>query len=213
MAMTDVRLDGEIGRCGIEVFRTCGAADAVRMHLTRVGGDFVGGFRGSVRIASANLVRKFSDVLGVALGAVFGLNLAPAFAQFGIVETLLLGTCERIFRDQDALPFVSLSRAAEAQNDGAQRRVLRCAAGDAGISSCNEREMSEVCAVDAESSGSLFSEEVAFEQLTAALIALRIAAADDLENENFFACHEEIVVVRKASGQGLLAFTHPSPVR
>src|SRR4051812_6648386 len=116
------------------------------MHLTGVGGDFVGGFCGSVWIATANLVRKLSDVVGVALGAAFGLNLTAALAHLGIVEALLFGACERIFRDQDALPFVSLARAAEAQNDGAQRGVLRCAAGDAGISSCNEREMPEVCA-------------------------------------------------------------------
>src|SRR3954451_24945304 len=206
MAVADVRLHGEIDRCRIEILRAGGTADPVRMDLTGVGGDFVGGVRGSVRIAPANLVRKFSDVLDIALGAAFGLNLAPALAHLGIVETLLFGACERLFCDQDALPFVSLSRAAEAQNDDAQRRVLRCAAGDAGISGWNECEMSEVRAVDAESSGSLFSEEGAFEQLAAALIALRIAAAYELETENFSACHGEIVVVRKVTGQGLMRF-------
>jgi hypothetical protein len=50
--------------------------------------------------------------------------------------------------------------------------------------------MSEVCAVDAESARSFLSEEVALEQLAAALIALRAASAYELENENVLACHE-----------------------
>src|SRR5207302_3126541 len=170
------------------------------MDLTGVRGDCSGGICGSVRIVHANLLPKLSDVLGVELGAAFGLNLPPALAQLRIIETLLFGACERLFRNEDALPFIPLSGAAEAQNDGTQRRVLRGAARDAGISSWNERKMSEVCAVDAEPSRSLFPEEVAFEQLTAALIALRVASAYQLENKDVLACHKRILAARRASG-------------
>jgi hypothetical protein len=58
--------------------------------------------------------------------------------------------------------------------------------------------MSQVCAVDAEAARSLLPEKAALEQLTAALIALRVASAYELENKYFFACHEVILAARKA---------------
>jgi hypothetical protein len=61
--------------------------------------------------------------------------------------------------------------------------------------------MSEVCAVDAEAPRSLLSEEVALGHLAAALIALRVASAYELENKDVFVGHEGILAARKASGQ------------
>jgi hypothetical protein len=56
--------------------------------------------------------------------------------------------------------------------------------------------MSQVRAVDAEPPRSFFSEEVALEQLTAALITLRVASAYELENKDVLVCHEEILAGR-----------------
>src|SRR5438105_5993009 len=122
MAVADIRLDGEIDRSGIEVLGTRGTADPLRMHLTGVRGDFIGGIHGSLRIPSADLLCERSDVLGVSFRPASGLGLPAALAYLGIIETLLFGACERLFRYQDALPFIPLSGAAEAQNDSAQRR-------------------------------------------------------------------------------------------
>jgi hypothetical protein len=60
--------------------------------------------------------------------------------------------------------------------------------------------MSEVCAVDAESPRTFLPEQVPFEQLTAALIALRVPSAHELENQNVFASHDIILAARNASG-------------
>ena len=134
MAVADVGLDGEIDRCWVEVLRARGTTDSIRMHLAGVRRDCIRGIRGSLRKAPANLFRKRSDVFGIALRTSFGLNLPAAFAHFRIIETLLFGARERFFRDQDALSFIALSRAAESKNNRAQRRVLRCAPRDASIS-------------------------------------------------------------------------------
>ena len=200
MAMPDVRLHSEIDRAWIEILCARTAADSFRVHLTGMGGDPIGGIGRSTRIPLANLVCKLPDVLGVALGAAFRISLSPPLANFCIVEALLFGTGERLFRDQNALALISLSRAAEPQDDGAQWRVLRRPARDAGISGRNVREMSEVCAVDAESPRTFLPEQVPFEQLTAALIALRVPSAHELENQNVFASHDIILAARNASG-------------
>src|SRR4051812_31101070 len=75
--------------------------------------------------------------------------------------------------------------------------------------------MSEVCAIDTESPWSFLSEEVALGQLTAALIALRLASAYELENKDVVVWHEAIVAAPKASGQRdvFLPLPLPCPVR
>src|ERR1019366_1624475 len=60
--------------------------------------------------------------------------------------------------------------------------------------------MSEVCAVDAEPPRTFLPEQVPFEQLTAALIALRVPSAHKLENQNVLAGHDDILAARNASG-------------
>jgi hypothetical protein len=60
--------------------------------------------------------------------------------------------------------------------------------------------MSQVCAVDAESPRAFLSQEVALQHLTAAVIALRVASAYELENKDLFVGHEEILAARNESG-------------
>jgi hypothetical protein len=133
----------------------------------------------------------------------------PPLANFCIVQTLFFGACERLLGHQNALPLISLSRAAEPQHDGAQWRIIRRPARDAGISGRNVREMPEVCAIDAKSPRTFLPEQVPFEQLTAALIALRVPSAHKLENQNVLAGHDDILAARNASGNHEMFYAVP----
>jgi hypothetical protein len=120
MAMPDVRLHREIDRSWIEILGARRTANPFRVHFTGVPGDVFGSIRGRAWVSPANLVREFHDVFGIALRPAVGIGDSPPLAHFSIIETLLFGTRQRLFGDQDALSFVPLSRTAEPQHDGAQ---------------------------------------------------------------------------------------------
>lgn len=183
--MANVSAHREIDCAWIEILRARSSSDAFRMHFARMSGDSFGCIDGSARVSPADLVRKRLNVLLIQFRAPFRISLPAALPDVRIIEALFFGTREGLFPNKNSLALVALTGPAEPEHDGSQGRVLRSPSRDAGISRRHEHEMAKVRAVDAQPSLAFFAEQVAFEELTAALVALRVTVGDQLKNDDF----------------------------
>ena len=71
--------------------------------------------------ALADSIRKGVHICGVELRAALSGTTPGSFARCGVRETLALRSLQCCFFNQHALPFVALSAATEAHDDGVQR--------------------------------------------------------------------------------------------
>src|SRR5579859_1715487 len=76
-------------------------------------------------------------------------------------QALPLGALQRILFNQDALPFIAFTRAAESHDHGAEPAGLFRAPGQGGVAGRQERKMVQIGAGQAERTAALHDEEAA----------------------------------------------------
>src|SRR5437667_501138 len=130
----------------------------------------------------SNSACESGHVFGIDRSASLGRALSGELAGAGVGETLPFGAGERFLPDQNALPFIPIAGLAEADDDGAQRRVAPGAARESSVAAREEYEMVEIGASEAQGSARLEAEETALAQVFSAAAAGGIAA--DPEDDN-----------------------------
>ncbi len=123
MAMADVRADRELDGLRIKLLGGGRAPDAPRIFLACMHGDGVT-FR--CRATGKQLTHplgKLDDIALVEFRATIRGPRPCALARRRIFQALSFGLLQRGFLDQDSLAFIALSRPAEADHDGTQRRM------------------------------------------------------------------------------------------
>jgi hypothetical protein len=119
----------------------------------------------------AYTLREGPHAFGVVFLAPFSGTLSSQSTGLGVRQTLPFRPREPFFFDQHTLPLVALPRAAEAHDDGAQRRVAAGSTGESGVPTPKKHEVIEIGAREAERPLSLQMKKSALPELLAAFSA------------------------------------------
>jgi hypothetical protein len=133
--------------------------------------------------------------------ALGGAGLA-ASPDLGVGQRLFLGPSDRLRLGEDPLPFIALAGSGPAHDHGAELGVFAGPTSDRRVAAGQELQVVEVGTLQAQGFFLLQPQEVALEQLRAALVAL--ARPDQPEDDD--------PVVAPAPGAVVLRFlAHSSP--
>jgi hypothetical protein len=159
----------------VELFGRRGATNPARVLLTCVFGNralLVGRASGK---QFADVMRKGLNIFRIEFLATFSRALPSPSTSLGVGQTFLFGTRKRLLFDQDTLPFVPSSRAAEPNHHCPECRVPDGASRERGVSTFKEHQMIEISAGQAERSLGLHAKKAPLPEFFATLRASRIA--------------------------------------
>lgn len=90
------------------------------------------------------MLREFDVELRVLRCVPYRAAFARTFPRVSVGKALLLRAQQRVYLDQDSLPFVSLAGAAEANDDGPEYGISGRTPCEGGVSRRDEDEVSQV---------------------------------------------------------------------
>src|SRR5215475_5394299 len=172
--MANVRPDRKLDRGRIELPGGRRAADPARIFQAGVSGDLLPLRDRTARKESAQAFRELGHVLLVDFCTPHRRPLASALARVRVGQALALRLFQRGLLDENALPLVSSSRPAKADNDCIKRRVLPGAARERRVPTRQKHEVIEVGAGHAERPLLLHAQEAALPELGPAFYACRL---------------------------------------
>ncbi len=125
VSMSDVGPDSQVDSVRLEPLRCRRPPDSARVFPARVLGDGTLLPKGTTWIDLPNVACERPDILLVEFCSSLSRPLPGKHPCLGVREALLLSPRKGRFLDQHPLTFVTLPRAAEADDDGPEGRVLR----------------------------------------------------------------------------------------
>jgi hypothetical protein len=163
--VSDVSPNGKIDRACLELLRRRRPADPARVLLTSVLGDGPPLLDGAPGKQRGHALGECGEILGIMRLTPFSRPFSRESTSLGVGEAFLFGPRERVIFDQHTLPLVALAGAAEAHDDGAERRVAAGSASQRGISTLKKHQVIEIGASETERPFGLHAKKASLTEL------------------------------------------------